>query len=308
MAKYIVKRILAALMSMLILVTATFFLMHAVPGNPFTQGEQKNVPVRVLESLRAKYGLDQPVWKQYLSYMGGLLRGNLGYSFKKLNYTVNELIESGFPVSAVIGFLAIIAALAIGIPLGITAALKRGGWMDWFSMILATTGVSMPPFVIAVLMMYIFAMKLKLLPVYGYGTTSHLVIPVTCLALLPIAYTTRLMRSSMMEVSRQDFIRAARARGVSEFMVVAKHGIRNSILPVVTYIGPLIAAVMTGNFVVERLFMIPGIGRYFVSAVSERDYSVILGITIFYGAFMLVCTLAMDIVYALIDPRVRFHK
>jgi oligopeptide transport system permease protein len=293
---------------MFVLVTATFFLMHAVPGNPFTQGEQKNVPARVFESLRAKYGLDQPVWKQYVIYMKGLTRGNLGYSFKKLNYTVNELIESGFPVSARVGFFAVVMALSIGIPLGITAALKRGGWMDWFSMVLATVGVSMPAFVIAVMMMYIFAMKLKLLPVYGYGTASHLVIPVTCLALLPIAYTTRLMRSSMLEVSRQDFIRAARARGVSEFMVIAKHGVRNSILPVVTYIGPLVAVIMTGNFVVERLFMIPGIGRYFVSAVSERDYSVILGITIFYGAFMLVCTLAMDIVYALVDPRVRFHK
>ncbi|MDR1137704.1 MAG: ABC transporter permease, partial [Synergistaceae bacterium] len=255
MVRYVLKRIFAAILSMFILITATFFLMHAVPGNPFTQGEQKNVPTRVLESLRSKYGLDQPVWRQYISYMEGLLfHGNLGYSFKKLNYTVNELIESGFPVSAMIGFLAIIVALSIGIPLGITAALKRGGWMDWFSMMLATVGVSMPAFVIAVMMMYIFAMKLKLLPVYGYGSARHLVIPVTCLALLPIAYTTRLMRSSMMEISRQDFIRAARARGVREFMVIAKHGVRNSILPVVTYIGPLIAVVMTGNFVVERLF------------------------------------------------------
>ena len=306
MAKYGLKRLVAAGISMLILITATFFLMHAVPGNPFSPGEQRNVPPKVLENLRSKYGLDLPVWKQYLNYMNNLLHGNLGYSFKKLNYTVNELIVGGFPASAVVGTLAIIAALAAGVPLGITSALKRGGWMDWLSMIFATIGISMPIFIIAILLMYVFSMKLQILPIYGYGTASHLVIPVICLAFSPIAYITRLMRSSMLEVSRQDYIRSARARGVSEFMVIAKHGVRNSILPVVTYIGPLIAALLTGSFVVERLFMIPGLGRYFVTAVAERDYSVILGITIFYGAFIMMCTLLVDIAYAIIDPRVKF--
>jgi oligopeptide transport system permease protein len=305
-AKYILKRLAAAGISMLILITATFFLMHAVPGSPFNPSEQKNVPAKVLENLRAKYGLDLPVWKQYLNYMDNLAHGNLGYSFKKLNYTVNELIVGGFPASAVVGALSILAALAVGIPLGITSALKRGGWMDWLSMILATVGISMPIFIIAIILMYIFSMKLQILPIYGYGTAWHLVIPVICLAFSPIAYITRLMRSSMLEVSRQDYIRSARARGVSEFWVITKHGVRNSILPVVTYIGPLIAILLTGSFVVERLFMIPGLGRYFVTAVSERDYSVILGITIFYGAFIMICTLLVDIAYAIIDPRVKF--
>jgi oligopeptide transport system permease protein len=225
-----------------------------------------------------------------------------------MNYTVNELIAAGFPVSAWVGFWAILVVLAFGIPAGIIAALKRGGWMDWFSMIMATVGVSMPSFVIAVLMMYIFSIKLKLLPVYGYGTAAHMVIPVTCLSFHFIAFTTRLMRSSMLEVSRQDFMRAARARGVPEFSVIAKHGIRNSIVPVVNYIVPMIAVILTGNFVVERLFMIPGIGRYFVTAVAERDYSVIIGITVFYGAFMFVCTILVDVAHALIDPRVKFTK
>jgi oligopeptide transport system permease protein len=305
-AKYILKRLAAAGISMLVLVTATFFLMHAVPGSPFSPGEQRNVPPKVLENLRSKYGLDLPVWKQYLNYMDNLFHGNLGYSFKKLNYTVNELITSGFPASAVVGALAILFALAVGIPLGITSALKRGGWMDWFSMILATVGISMPIFIIAILLMFVFSMKLQILPIYGYGTASHLVIPVICLAFSPIAYITRLMRSSMLEVLRQDYIRSTRARGVPELMVIAKHGVRNSILPVVTYIGPLIAILLTGSFVVERLFMIPGIGRYFVTAVSERDYSVILGITIFYGAFIMLCTLLVDVAYAIIDPRVKF--
>ncbi|GHV88886.1 peptide ABC transporter permease [Spirochaetia bacterium] len=308
MTKYILKRVVAALISMFVLITITFFLMHAIPGGPFSAGEEKNVPPRVLEALRAKYGLDLPVWKQYLNYMGRLLHGDLGDSFKKLNYTVNELILGGAPVSAVVGSWAILVALAAGIPLGIIAALKRGGWMDWFSMIIATIGISMPTFIIAILMMYFFSMKLGWLPVYGYGTVKHLVIPVICLSLSPIAYITRLTRSSMLEVARQDYMRTARAKGVSEFMVIAKHGMRNSILPVVTYLGPLIAALLTGSFVVERLFMLPGIGRFFVSAVSERDYSVILGLTIFYGGFIMVCTLLVDIAYALIDPRVKFTE
>jgi oligopeptide transport system permease protein len=308
MLRYLLNRLAAALVSMFVLVTVTFFLMRAVPGNPFSPAEQRNIPPKVMENLRSKYGLDQPLWRQYLDYVNNLLRGNLGYSFKKFNYTVNELITSGFPVSAWVGFWAIMLALALGIPLGVIAALRRGGWLDWLSMILATTGVSMPAFVTAVLMMYVFSMRLKLLPVFGYGTWAHMIIPVTCLALLPTAYVTRLMRSSMLEVSRQDYMKAARARGVPELSVIARHGIRNSIVPVVTYVGPLVAVVLTGNFVVERLFMIPGIGRYFVTAVAERDYSVILGITVFYGIFMLVCTLTMDIIHVLIDPRVRLTK
>ncbi|MDR3331817.1 MAG: ABC transporter permease [Synergistaceae bacterium] len=306
MAKYILKRLAAALISMFVLITLTFFLLHAVPGNPFNPSEQRDIPPKVLENLKAKYGLDLPIWRQYLNYMNRLLHGDLGSSFKKLNYTVNELIFGGFPASAWVGMWTILFSLAVGIPLGIIAALKRGGWMDWCSMIMATIGVSVPTFVFAMLLMYVFAMKLGLLPVYGYGTAMHMIIPVIGLSHSAVSQTTRLMRSSMLEVSRQDYMRTARAKGVPEFMVIAKHGMRNSILPVVTYIGPLVATLLTGSFVIERLFMIPGIGRYFVTAVSERDYSVVLGITIFYGAFMLLCTLIVDIAYAVIDPRVKF--
>jgi oligopeptide transport system permease protein len=308
MTNYILKRLVAACASMFVLITVTFFLMHAVPGNPFNPAEQKNVPPKVLEAIRAKYGLDLPVWRQYLNYMGNLMRGDLGLSFKKLNYTVNELIAKGFPVSAWVGLWAIALSLAVGIPLGAVAALKRGGAADWLSMTVSTVGVSIPIFIVAMLMLYVFSMRLKILPVYGYGLASQMVIPVTCLALLPISHITRYMRSSMMETLRQDYMRSARARGLSEFAVVAKHGLRNSILPVVTYLGPLVAALLTGSFVIERLFMIPGIGRYFVTAVSERDYSVIMGITIFYGAFMMICTLVVDVAYALIDPRVKLTK
>lgn len=308
MLKYILKRVFAALLSMLVLITATFFLMHAVPGSPFNPSEQKNIPPEVLEQIRDKYGLNDPIGTQYLRYMRNLLHGDLGDSFKKLNYSVTELVLGGFPVSAAVGFWAILVALVIGLPLGIVSALKRGKWMDWFSMILATIGISVPTFIIAMLLMYVFAMKLGWLPVFGWGEWRHFVIPVACLALSPIAYITRLMRSSMLEVARQDYMRTARAKGVSEFMVIAKHGIRNAVLPVVTYLGPLVAGLLTGSFVVERLFMIPGIGRYFVTAVNDRDYSVILGLTIFYGAFLMACILIVDIAYAIIDPRVRYSE
>ncbi len=308
MIQYIIKRLLAAILSMFLLVTATFFLMHAVPGSPFNPGEQKNIPPEILAQIRSKYGLDDPPFKQYVSYMGKLLQGDLGVSFKKQNYSVNELVMSGFPASAKIGIWAIIVALAIGLPLGIISALKRGGWMDWFSMILATIGIAVPTFIIAMLLLYIFAMRLGWLPVFGWGTWKHMVIPVACLSLSPIAYITRLMRSSMLEVSRQDYIRTARAKGVGEFMVIGKHAVRNAILPVVTYLGPLVAGLLTGSFVIERLFMIPGLGRYFVTAVSDRDYSVILGLTIFYGGFLMICILLVDIAYAIIDPRVRFTE
>ena len=308
MIQYIIKRLLAAILSMFLLVTATFFLMHAVPGSPFNPGEQKNIPPEILAQIRSKYGLDDPPFKQYVSYMGKLLQGDLGVSFKKQNYSVNELVMGGFPASAKIGIWAIIVALAIGLPLGIISALKRGGWMDWFSMILATIGIAVPTFIIAMLLLYIFAMRLGWLPVFGWGTWKHMVIPVACLSLSPIAYITRLMRSSMLEVSRQDYIRTARAKGVGEFMVIGKHAVRNAILPVVTYLRPLVAGLLTGSFVIERLFMIPGLGRYFVTAVSDRDYSVILGLTIFYGGFLMICILLVDIAYAIIDPRVRFTE
>jgi oligopeptide transport system permease protein len=308
MAKYILKRAIASFISMIVLITVTFFLMHAVPGSPFNTKELRSIPPNVLESIRTKYGLDLPAWKQYLNYMKNLLSGDLGSSFKTLNYTVNELILGGFPASANIGFWSIVVTLVIGIPLGIAAALRRGGWMDWFSMILATVGVSIPIFIVAMLRMYILGMKLQILPIYGYGTVKHMVIPVICLALMPISYVTRLMRSSMMEVLRQDYILCARARGVPELAVIAKHGVRNSILPVVAYLGPLTAVLLTGGFVVEKLFMIPGMGRYFVSAVSDRDYSLILGLAIFYGALMMLCTLIADIAYAIIDPRVKITE
>jgi oligopeptide transport system permease protein len=307
MTRYVIKRVVAGLFSIFVLTTITFFLMHAVPGGPFSPAEQRDVPPEVLQQIEAKYGLDKPVYEQYLLYMGGLLHGDFGNSFKKADTSVNELIGSGFPVSAEVGGLAILLAMLVGIPLGIASAIHRGKFIDKFSMTFATVGISVPSFVLSVLLMFLFAVKLRILPTYGLETWQSFILPVFCLAFSPIAYITRLMRSSMLEVMRQDFIRTARSKGVSEFFVIAKHALRNSIIPIVTYLGPLVAALLTGSFVIERLFSIPGIGRYFVSGISDRDYSVTLGLTIFFGALLILCNIIVDLFYVIIDPRVKIE-
>ena len=308
MLKYIFKRIIAGVLSLFVLITITFFLMHAIPGGPFSPADQRNVPAKVLEQINEKYGLNDPLIVQYKTYLSNLLRGDLGISFKKQDTTVNELIANGFPVSAQVGALAIILALAIGIPLGILAAVKRGTGIDGFAMVLATIGISVPSFVICVLLMYLFCEKWKVLPSYGLNSWKSYLLPVFCMAFSPIAYITRLMRSSMLEVMGQDYIRTERSKGVPEFTVIGKYALKNSILPVVTYIGPLVASILTGTFIIEKLFSIPGLGRYFVSAISDRDYSVTLGLTVFLGIMIIVCNLVVDIMYVIIDPRVKIDE
>lgn len=308
MLKYILKRLGAGLVSVFVLVTITFFLMHAIPGGPFSPAEERNVPEKVLEQIADKYGLNDPVPVQYVKYLGNLLKGDMGVSFKRQDTTVNELIANGFPVSAKVGAWGVALALAAGIPLGIVAAVKRGKLPDGASMVFATIGVSVPSFVVCVLMMYLFCEKWKLFPSYGLTSWRHYVLPVFCMAFSQIAYITRLMRSSMLETMRQDYIRTERSKGVPEFQVVGKYALKNSILPVVTYVGPMVAALLTGTFIIEKLFSIPGLGRYFVSAISYRDYSVTLGLTIFVGTMIVICNLIVDILYAVIDPRVKITK
>lgn len=308
MGGYIVKRIVAGFLTLFVLITVTFFLMHAIPGGPFSPAEERKVPKAVLERIEDKYGLNDPLPVQYLNYLKNLAKGDLGDSFKQLDVSVNELIEQGFPVSAKVGMIAIIVALVVGIPLGITSATKRGRWPDWISMIIATVGISVPNFVLSVLMLFFFAVWLKMLPTFGLTTWQHYILPVAGLSFTPIAYIARLMRSSMLEVMRQDYIRTARAKGVHEMKVIYKHALKNAIIPIVTYLGPLVAALLTGSFVIERIYSIPGIGRYFVTGISDRDYSVVLGLTVFFGAFIIVCNLIVDILYAVIDRRVKMDK
>jgi oligopeptide transport system permease protein len=295
-------------MTIFILITVTFFLMHAVPGGPFSPAEEKNVPPEVLARIASMYGLDKPVGEQYILYIKNLLHGDLGVSYKKTGTGVNELVERGFPVSARVGAWAIALALIIGVGLGVLSAIWRGSPVDVFSLILATVGISIPMFVISLLLLRVFAGMLKWLPSYGLTSWRHYILPVACLSFNPVAYIARQTRSSMLEVMEQDYIRSARAKGLPELVVIVKHGLKNAVMPVVTYLGPLVAGLLTGSFVVERLFSIPGIGRDFVTSITDRDYTVIMGITIFFGAFVVISNLVVDILYAVIDPKVRITE
>ena len=308
MLKYILKRLFAGVLTIVVLITVAFFMMHAMPGSPFNPSEEKNVPIEVLERLAASYGLDKPVHEQYIDYWKSLLRGDLGVSYKKTDTTVNGIIAQHFPVSARVGAVAVVASLLIGLPLGILSAVYRGKAIDMGSMVFATVGISIPVFVISVLLMYLFSGVLQWLPSYGLSSWKHYILPVACLSFNPIAYIARQTRSSMLEALEQDYVRTARAKGVTELMVIAKHALKNALTPVVTYLGPLVAGLLTGGFVVERLFSVPGMGRYFVQSISDRDYTMIMGIVIFYGLFVVICNLISDILLAIIDPRVKLSN
>ena len=266
------------------------------------------VPPELLARVAAKYGLDRPVGEQYIEYWKNLLRGDFGISYKKLDTTVNETIAYGFPISMRVGLVAVILSLVVGIPLGVIAAIRRAKLWDLSAMAFATIGISVPVFVISILLMYLFAGVLKWLPAFGLASWRHYILPVACLTFTPIAYIARQTRSSMLEALEQDYVRTARAKGLRESAVVLKHALKNAIMPVVMYLGPLVAELLTGSFVVEKLFSVPGIGRYFVQSINDRDYTMVLGITIFFGIFVIVCNLIADIVYALIDPRVKISE
>ena len=306
--KYICKRLFAGVLTIVVLITVAFFMMHAMPGSPFNPAEEKNVPPEVLQRLAESYGLTKPVGEQYLDYWKSLLQGNLGVSYKKTDTTVNQIIGNHFPVSAQVGAIAVVASLLIGLPLGMLSAVYRGKGVDMACMVFATIGISVPVFVISVLLMYLFSGVLKWLPTYGLTSWKHYILPVACLAFNPIAYIARQTRSSMLEALEQDYVRTARSKGVSEVMVVAKHALKNALTPVITYLGPLVAGLLTGGFVVERLFSVPGMGRYFVQSISDRDYTMIMGIVIFYGIFVVICNLVSDILLAIVDPRVKLSN
>lgn len=308
MNNYIFKRLLAGLLTTFMLITITFFLMHAIPGSPFSPAEEKRVPQAIIEAVNKKYGLTDPVHIQYFRYLKNIFKGDLGISFKQQDVSVNEIIKRGFPISARVGLAAIIVSILIGTTLGIISAIKRGHWMDMASMVIATIGISIPSFILAVFLMYLFCQVFKLLPSYGLSSWKHYVLPVAGLSFAPIAYIARLTRSSMLEVMRQDYIRTARSKGVAEFFVIMKHALINAIIPVVTYLGPLIAGLLTGSFVVERLFAIPGIGREYVTSIGDRDYALILGVTVFFGILVIIANLIVDILYGIIDPRVKVDE
>ena len=306
--KYICKRLFAGVLTIVVLITVAFFMMHAMPGSPFNPAEEKNVPPEVLQRLAESYGLTKPVGEQYLDYWKSLLQGNLGVSYKKTDTTVNQIIGNHFPVSAQVGAIAVVVSLLIGLPLGMLSAVYRGKGVDMACMVFATIGISVPVFVISVLLMYLFSGVLKWLPTYGLTSWKHYILPVACLAFNPIAYIARQTRSSMLEALEQDYVRTACSKGVSEILVVTKHALKNALTPVITYLGPLVAGLLTGGFVVECLFSVPGMGRYFVQSISDRDYTMIMGIVIFYGIFVVICNLVSDILLAIVDPRVKLSN
>lgn len=303
MPAYITKRILMAVFTLWLVATLTFALMFMVPGGPFLA--EKAPSAATLEALNQKYGLDQPKIVQYKNYMVKFIQGDLGVSLKQRGRTVSSTISTGFKVSAKVGGLGILLAVLIGIPLGSIAALNRGKWIDNIIIVFSTAGIAVPSFVVSTVLMLIFSVKLDLLPTYGLTTWKHYIMPVAALSLYPASYISRLMRTSMLEVLGHDYMRTARAKGLSQFWMLFKHALRNAILPVVTYLGPLLAYTLTGSFVVEKIFTVPGLGSEFISSIINRDYTMIMGTTIFLATLIIIMNLLVDIAYKIIDPRIQ---
>lgn len=303
MFKYIVKRILLAIVTIWAVATLTFFLMNLVPGGPFLS--EKAISPQATAALEAKYGLDKPMYQRYLTYMTGALHGDFGDSLKQRGRTVMSIIAMKFPVSARVGGISVLVALILGIPLGSVAALKRGKAADSVISVIATCGIAVPSFVICTVLMYFFGVKLGLLPTMGLQSVKHYIMPVIALSFYPTAYIMRLMRSSMLDVLGQDYMRTARAKGLAGGKILFKHALRNAILPVVTYVGPMLAYTITGSFVVEKIFVIPGLGGEFITAINGRDYTLIMGTTIFLATLVIVMNVVVDIVYKIVDPRIK---
>ena len=308
MLKYILKRLVYGFLTFLIIMTLTFFLMHSIQGGPFDGDSLTKLPPEVQANLMEKFGLDKPLGEQYLVYMNNLFHGELGVSISYSPRTVKSIIVSEIPVTATLAFTSVSVTIVIGVLYGIVAALKQGKWQDQVAKVVTTLGITIPSFVMCTLLIYVFAVKLRVLPTMGFDGPRNLILPATALSFGSIATLSRLTRSSLLDVVRQDYIRTAKAKGLKNSIVIFKHALKNSLLPVVTYLGPLVTALLTGSFVVEKIFAIPGIGREMVSAIGDRDYTMILGLTAIFSIIMITSYLVVDILYALIDPRVKLDS
>ena len=289
-------------LSIFIVATLTFFLINLVPGGPFVA--EKSISKEAQAALEAKYGLDKPLLERYATYMTDFIKGDMGLSLRQRGRTVSDIIFSKFPVSAKLAGFAVAVAVLVGIPLGCLSAYNRGKLGDNIIIVFATCGIAIPSFISSVILLYTFGSKLNILPTVGLNTMSSYIMPVTALAIYPTAYITRLMRSSLLDVMGQDYIRTAKAKGLSNFKILFKHALRNAVLPVVTYVGPMLASLMTGSFVVEKIFTVPGLGRDFVSAINQRDYTLIMGTTIVLATLIITANVIVDILYKIIDPRI----
>ncbi|XVG95569.1 ABC transporter permease [Eubacteriales bacterium KG127] len=307
MGKYVAKRIGQALLVLFLVAALTFVLMNLVPGGPFAGEKAKSA--EVLQALNAKYGLDKPLHIQFKNYIVNFVQGDFGVSLKmQKNRPVGDIISEMFPTSARIGLISLLFAIATGVPMGCLAAYFRGGKLDSALRVVMTLGISVPGFVIATLLLILFGVNLGWLPTIGLNTWDSYIMPCFALSFYPMCYLGRLARSSMLDAINQDYIRTARAKGVKSSMVIFKHALRNAFIPVLTYLGPLTAFILTGSFVVESVFSIPGLGRYFIQSILNRDYPVIMATTIFLAALVIVMNLIVDLLYRFVDPRIDITK
>ena len=307
MAKYIGSRIAQSAAILLLITCLTFLLMNMVPGGPFLS--EKSPSPEVLAAMEEKYGLDKPLSEQLVNYLKGICHGDFGVSFKmQKNRPVVDIIKEMFPISAKVGVIALILAVSVGVPMGCIAAYNRGNKIDSVLRVITTLGISVPGFVVATLLLILFGVKLSWLPTMGLKTPASYIMPCFALSFYSMCYIGRLSRSSMLDVINQDYIRTARAKGVSTFKIVFKHSLRNAFIPVLTYLGPLTAGILTGGFVVETVFSIPGLGRYLVQSVLNKDYPIIMATTIFLAALVILMNLVVDILYKVVDPRIDITK
>lgn len=303
MGTYLMKRVFFILVSLLAIITVTFFLMKAAPGGPFASERQLEPEIEA--QLNEAYGLNDPWYVQYGDYLLNVMKWDFGPSFIYKGQSVNEIINRGFPTSFILGIESILISLGFGVLIGVIAALHHNKSADYTASIIAVLGISVPSFILASLLQYIFSMKLQILPVARFDSFAHSILPAVALGIVPLAFIARLMRTSMLEVLSADYIKTAKSKGLKRYVITYRHMIRNAIMPVVTFMGPLVAHVLTGSFIIEKIFAIPGLGNEFVNSITNRDYTMIMGTTVFYSVLLLVSILLLDILYGLIDPRIK---
>jgi oligopeptide transport system permease protein len=302
--RYVIRRLLLIIPTMFFVALITFSLAHAAPGSPFDRNENKPLPQEAIDRLNRYYGVDKPIPEQFVIYLGNLLRGDLGVSFTR-GRAVSDILGQGMAATAQIGVQALLVSLVISLPLGIISALKQNTPIDYLSLLVATIGTTIPSFVVAIFLIYIFGVGLHLVPFVGWGTFGHTILPTVALALGPMAYLTRITRASMLEAIRQDYVRTARSKGLQERAVIVGHALKNALIPVATIVGPVTAGLLTGSFIIETLFSVPGIGRLYVISILQRDYPTIMSTTLLYAFLITIANLTVDLLYGVLDPRIK---